>query len=113
MSESGCLFCKIISQEIPSELIYEDEHIVAFRDINPKAKVHVLVCPKKHIDSLAHLEAGDHHAIGHLTLKLKDIAHAQGLEKGFRTIINTGKGGGQEIDHIHYHILGGGRLPGF
>lgn len=110
---SDCIFCKIIDKQIPGDVVYEDDHILAFRDINPKAEVHVLVIPKKHIDSLAHLEAEDHQVVGHLTLKLREIAHQEGLQSGFRTIVNTGRGGGQEVDHIHYHILGGVGLPGF
>lgn len=110
---SACIFCQIVAGEIPCNKVYEDEHILAFHDIAPKAKVHVLVIPKKHITSLAHLSAEDAELMAHLTLMLPKLAQQLGLHDGFRTIINTGKGGGQEVDHIHYHILGGGALPGF
>lgn len=110
---SECLFCKIIAGEIPSDKVYEDEYLYAFKDIYPKAQVHVLVIPKQHIESLAALTDEDAALMGHLTLALPKIAAALGLAEGFRTIINTGRGGGQEVFHLHAHILGGGRLPGF
>lgn len=110
---SECLFCKIIAGEIPSDKVYEDEYLYAFKDIYPKAQVHVLVIPKQHIESLAALTDEDAALMGHLTLVLPKIAAALGLAEGFRTIINTGRGGGQEVFHLHAHILGGGRLPGF
>ncbi len=108
----NCLFCKIIAGTIPSKKVYEDEHIFAFKDIFPKAEVHLLVVPKKHIDSLASTTALDATLLSHLTLKLTEIAKAQQLA-GFRTIINTGAEGGQEVFHLHYHVLGGKNLPGF
>lgn len=110
---ADCLFCKIIAGEIPGDFVYEDEQMVVFRDKFPKASVHLLAVPRKHIASLDALTAEDATLMGHLTLKLKDIAQAVGLEEGYRTIVNTGAGGGQEIFHIHYHILGGDKLPGF
>ncbi len=110
---TDCLFCKIIAGQIPAEKIYEDAHIIAFNDIAPKAPVHVLVIPKRHIVSLADLSDADRGMIADLTLTLPVIAQQCALDDGFRTIINTGPGGGQEIFHLHYHILGGGRLPGF
>ena len=110
---SACVFCQIVAGEIPCNKEYEDKNILAFHDIAPKANMHVLVIPKKHITSLAHLSAEDAELMAHLTLMLPKLAQQLGLHDGFRTIINTGKGGGQEVDHIHYHILGGGALPGF
>jgi histidine triad (HIT) family protein len=110
---SECIFCKIIAGDIPSSKVYEDDIIFAFNDISPKASTHVLVIPKKHIESFDHLEQDDHSLMGYITLKLPEIAKSQGLENGFRTIINTGVGGGQEVGHIHYHILGGNSMPGF
>jgi histidine triad (HIT) family protein len=110
---SDCIFCKIIAGEIPSSKVYEDDRILAFNDITPKASTHILVIPKKHIESLAHLEPADQELMGYITLKLPEIAKSQGLENGFRTIINTGPGGGQEVGHIHFHILGGSSMPGF
>lgn len=110
---TDCLFCKIIAGEIPGDKVYEDEHIVAFRDKFPKASVHLLVVPRKHVESLNGLSADDGELVAHLTLKLSTIAQQAGLTDGFRTIVNTGVGGGQEIFHLHYHILGGQKLPGF
>lgn len=110
---TGCIFCKIIAGEIPSSKVYEDDKIFAFNDINPKASVHVLVIPKHHIDSLDHLDQNQQDLMGYMILKLPEIARSQGLNNGFRTIINTGPGGGQEVGHIHFHILGGSKMPGF
>jgi len=104
--DPNCLFCKIINKKIPAEIIYEDENLLAFKDIHPKAPVHILIIPKKHINSLAHLAEIDLELMGILTLRLKDIAKSQGLNKGFKIMINTGKAGGQEVDHLHYHLLG-------
>jgi histidine triad (HIT) family protein len=95
-----------VAKEIPAKLVFENEHLVAFHDIHPKASVHVLVIPKKHIDNLGALQAEDAELMGHLTLQLTEIAEAQGLKNGFRTMINTGPAGGQEVYHLHYHILG-------
>jgi histidine triad (HIT) family protein len=110
---TDCLFCKIVAGDIPSEKVYEDDLIYAFKDIYPKAEVHVLVIPKAHITSLDDLNEEHNSLIAHMMLKLKDIAKEQGLTTGFRTIINTGPGGGQEVGHLHMHILGGANLPGF
>ena len=104
-----CLFCQIINDTISTKKVYEDEYILAFHDINPKAEVHVLVIPKKHLAHLGECNSHDKNdsiMITHLTLSLNKIATLLGLEKGFRTIINTKSGGGQEIYHLHYHILG-------
>lgn len=104
---SDCIFCKIIAGEIPSKKIYEDDELFAFHDINPMAPVHFMVVPKLHIASLA--EANDNHApiLGKLFAKLGDLAKSQGLTDGFRTIINTGRVGRQEVYHLHVHIVGG------
>ncbi|MBE0439127.1 MAG: histidine triad nucleotide-binding protein [Gammaproteobacteria bacterium] len=110
---TDCIFCKIIAGDIPSSKVYEDDKIFAFKDINPKASVHVLVIPKTHIDSLDHLDHGQQDLMGYMTLKLPEIARSQGLNNGFRTIINTGPDGGQEVGHLHFHILGGSKIPGF
>ena len=109
---SDCIFCKIANQEIPADLLYQDEHIVAFADIAPKAEKHLLVIPRRHIENLNDLTADDEALMGHLMLRLPEIAAAQKLT-GFRTITNTGKEGGQEVFHMHFHILGGSELPGF
>jgi len=103
---SNCLFCKIIAGEIPSTQVYSDEHCVAFKDIHPKAKVHLLVVPRRHIDSLAHLQADDAALVGQVTVSLQHIAAQNGLNNGFRTVINTGRDGGQEVGHLHFHVLG-------
>lgn len=103
---TNCIFCKIINKKIPAEIIYEDENLLSFKDIHPKAPVHLLIITKKHIHSLAHLSDQDLTLMGTLTLKLQDIAKSQGLNHGFKIMINTGKAGGQEVDHVHYHLLG-------
>ena len=110
---TNCLFCKIIAGEIPSEKVFEDDQIYVFKDIYPKADVHLLVIPKQHIESVQHLSAEHESLIAHIILQLPNLARQQGLNDGFRTIINTGPGGGQEIGHLHLHLLGGNNLPGF
>ena len=110
---TDCIFCKIITGDIPSAKVYEDDKIFVFKDINPKAAVHLLVIPKIHLESLDSL-AEEHQAlIGHMMLKLPELAQGQGLNNGFRTIINTGPDGGQEVGHLHIHILGGTGLASF
>jgi len=108
-----CIFCKIIAKDIPSAKVYEDDQIFVFKDINPKAEVHLLVIPKVHLDSLDNLAVEHQALIGHMMLKLPGLAQAQGLNNGFRTIINTGPDGGQEVGHLHMHILGGKGLARF
>ncbi len=102
----NCIFCKIAQLDLPCDKVYEDTDFIVFHDLHPKAPVHVLIVPKRHIQSLAHLEESDHNLMGRLTLLLPKIALMLHLKAGFRTIINTGKGGGQEIFHLHYHLLG-------
>lgn len=102
----NCLFCKIIEREIPSTIVYEDDEIIAFNDINPKADVHLLVIPKQHIPSLLALKPEHSTLIANLILKAKQIAINNGLDGGFKTHINTGKNGGQEVYHLHLHIYG-------
>lgn len=103
---SNCLFCKIIAGQIPSAQVYNDEHCIAFKDIHPKAKVHLLVVPRRHIESFAHLEATDVELMGQMTVSLQQIAAQNGLNNGFRTVINTGAEGGQEVGHLHFHVMG-------
>jgi histidine triad (HIT) family protein len=103
----SCLFCKIVAGEIPSKKVFEDDLTYAFRDINPQAPTHILVVPRKHIESLAESEAADQDLIGYLHLVAARIAASEGLSKGFRTVINTGPDGGQTVDHLHVHLLGG------
>ena len=110
---SDCLFCKIIAGDLPSSKVYEDDQTFVFKDINPAADVHILAIPKKHIKSLDEQTEADQVLLGYMMHKLPELAKSQGLDNGFRTIINTGPGGGQEVDHLHIHLLGGGRLPGF
>jgi len=110
---ADCIFCKIIAGQIPTDFIYQDDKIVVFNDIRPKAKVHLLIVSKEHLPSLLEAKPENSDLLAHMTLSLPKIAKEQGLENGFRTIINTGSGGGQEIDHIHFHLLGGGMLPKF
>jgi len=109
----NCIFCSIAAGEIPATRVFEDEQVVVFRDIQPKASVHLLLIPKKHISSLMELNRGDDALMAHMMALLPELARAEGLEQGFRTIIYTGKGGGQEVFHLHMHLLGGPTLPGF
>lgn len=103
-----CLFCKIIRGEIPSTKVYEDEEILAFKDINPAAPIHILVIPKKHIKSLVELEKEDEILIGKIYTVINKIVKDQGVkEKGYRVIVNCGKDGGQEVGHLHFHLLAG------
>ena len=106
----ACLFCKIIGGEIASKKVFEDDQAYAFWDINPQAPSHVLIVPRKHITSLAHANAEDQELLGHLHLVAAKIAASEGLEKGFRTVINIGPDGGQTVDHLHIHMLGGRAL---
>ncbi len=106
------LFSKIIDGEIPAEFVYEDEHLVVINDIYPKAPVHVLMIPRKPVVNLDDLNPEDEKLIGYMMMKIPEIAADLQLTDGYRTIINTGKGGGQEVFHLHIHILGGGKaLP--
>ena len=107
----NCLFCKIAHGDIPCKKVYEDAEVLAFHDINPVAPVHFMLIPKLHLVSLA--EAEDIHGalLGKMMLLAPRLAKDQGLDNGFRTVINTGKGGGQEIFHFHIHVIGGGHIP--
>lgn len=105
---SDCIFCRIVNKEIGSTIVYEDDQVIAFNDISPKAPVHVLIVPRRHIPSLAHVTPEDEPVLGHMMYVARKIAEEQGiLESGFRTIINTGRHGGQEIYHLHMHLVGG------
>lgn len=104
--EEDCIFCKITKEEIPASIVYEDNEVLAFKDIHPKAPVHILVIPKKHVDSLKELE--DEALIGHMFTVINKIAKEQGIaETGYRVVTNCGKGAGQEVMHLHFHIMGG------
>lgn len=102
------IFGKIIAGEIPTDFVYEDEHCVVIRDLYPKAPVHLLMIPRKPVVNLDDLSEDDKALMGHMMLTIPKVAHQEGLEAGYRTIINTNRGGGQEIFHLHIHILGGG-----
>lgn len=104
---SDCIFCKIAAGTIPAARVYEDEQLIAFKDIAPQRPVHILVIPKKHITSLATVSADDAPLLGQMLAKAHEIALAQGSPAGFRIIINTGEIGQQEVQHLHMHILGG------
>ena len=106
-----CLFCKMVSGEITPDSVYEDDHVLAFRDINPQAPVHILVIPKRHVSTLDDLQADDAELIGRLHLAAAQIARDQGIaEPGYRTLINCNEQGGQVVFHIHLHLLGGRRM---
>jgi histidine triad (HIT) family protein len=102
-----CLFCKIVSGEIPSRKIYEDGDVLAFYDVTPQAPVHALVIPKKHIGDLNMLADGEAALVGHIFLVVRDLAKELGLTEGCRVVLNCGADGGQTVEHLHFHILGG------
>ena len=107
----NCLFCKIINGDIAAKKVYENEHIIAFNDINPKAPVHILVIPKKHIRSINELNSSDINLAGEIILAAKKITKDQGIDsKGFRVVFNTNDDGGQTVYHIHMHIMGGRQM---
>jgi histidine triad (HIT) family protein len=103
-----CLFCKIVSKKIEPDFVYEDEQVIVIKDIHPQAPVHLLLIPKKHIESIAHLEKEDECLVGSLIHQARITAEDYGIaEKGYKLVINTGKEGGQVIPHLHLHLLGG------
>lgn len=104
----NCIFCKIISKEIPASIVYEDDRVLAFKDINPVAPVHVLIIPKKHISNVNDLEDSDASYVGDIHIAAKKIAQELGVaDKGFRLINNCGEGAGQTVFHLHYHLIAG------
>ena len=106
-----CIFCKIIKGEIPSEKVYEDDEVLAFKDINPAAPIYILVVPKKHIESLLKLEDDDYELVGKIQKVINKLAKDLNIEQeGFRVIVNCGKDAGQEVMHLHYHLLAGRKL---
>ena len=108
MSESDCLFCRIVDGEIPAEIVRSDSDVVAFRDINPQAPTHILIIPRKHIPSVSRLEAGDAAIMGKLFLAAKELAREEGIsDTGYRMVVNAGRAAGQTVFHIHLHLLGG------
>jgi len=108
LTNKGCIFCKIINREIPAKIEFENAEIMAFEDIRPQAPVHIMVIPKKHIEKVADLDEKDSALAGRLILTAKDIAHKKGVEtSGYRIVFNCNKDAGQEVFHLHLHLLGG------
>jgi histidine triad (HIT) family protein len=108
----ACIFCRIAKKEISAKIVYEDDDIVAFDDINPKAPVHVLIITKKHIPLVDRIQPGEKGLIGQIFLNAAKIAEEKGIsDTGYRILVNKGKDAGQTIDHLHFHLLGGKKLP--
>ena len=105
-----CIFCKIAAKEVPSEIIYEDEKVLVFKDLEPKAPIHVLVIPKTHISSVMEINEENSEIISHIFKVIKKLSSKLDLQNGFRVINNCGKYGGQTVNHIHFHVLGGQQL---
>ncbi|MBK9327348.1 MAG: histidine triad nucleotide-binding protein [Thiobacillaceae bacterium] len=106
MSEN-CIFCKIVAGEIPCRKIYEDDDVLVFHDIHPAAPVHFMIIPRRHVASLAECDETHRDVLGKILILAPRLAREQGLADGFRTVINTGRGGGQEVFHLHVHVIGG------
>jgi histidine triad (HIT) family protein len=104
---ADCLFCQIAAKQIPAKIVYEDPEIFAFVDIGPQAPTHLLICPRKHIASLQDASAEDTAMLGRIQLIATKLAAERNLQNGFRTVINTGEHGGQSVQHLHLHLLGG------
>lgn len=106
-----CIFCQIVAGKVPSEILYRDEEVIAFRDINPQAPIHLVIIPQRHIPSLAHLSEAESPVIGHMVNIANQLAKREGIfESGYRLVINCGEQGGQLVPHLHMHLLGGQRL---
>ncbi len=106
-----CIFCKIANNEINSSKVYEDDEVLAFRDINPEAPVHILIIPKGHIGSADEIDSGNSAIVGRIFELIPKIAREAGLKNGYRVITNVGEDGGQSVHHMHFHLLGGTKLP--
>lgn len=104
----NCLFCRIVAEQLPADIVYSDEHTLAFRDIHPQAPVHILVVPRRHLASLRELEEPE--LAGHLLFAAAEVARRAGLDQGWRLIANTGDHAGQEVPHLHLHVIGGRKL---
>jgi histidine triad (HIT) family protein len=102
-----CLFCKIVRRDIQAEVVYEDKEVMAFKDINPQAPVHILFIPKEHIETLNDITCGHKDLIGKIMLRIKEEAAERGLGKGYRVVANCGRQAGQEVFHLHFHLIGG------
>ena len=107
---SDCIFCKIISGEIPSSKVYEDEKVLAFKDINPMAPVHVLIIPKVHVEGVDKLTEENAPVVSHIMMVAKQLAEEYHLDNGYRIVSNVGEDGGQTVRHLHFHLLGGKKL---
>ncbi len=108
-----CLFCKIVADEIPATVVYQDDRVVAFRDIQPQAPTHILIVPRAHVEAVANLTESDAALAGHLLLVAGALARAEGVaDSGFRIVSNSGREGGQSVFHLHVHLLGGRQLAG-
>ena len=108
---TDCIFCKIVSGDIPADKIFENDHVIGFRDLNPQAPTHVLVIPKKHISTINDIQAEDRSLVGEMFLAAQKIAANEGLsERGYRTVMNCNEEAGQTVFHIHLHVLGGRRM---
>lgn len=106
-----CIFCAIVAGEIPGDIVYEDDDVVAFKDINPKAPVHVLIVPRRHIRSVNDITDADAELVGHIFVVARKIAEETGIvETGYRIVSNNGPEGGQEVDHLHIHVMGGRQM---
>ena len=109
--ERNCIFCQIVAGKVPSEILHQDEEAIAFLDINPQAPTHLVIIPKRHIPSLAHLSEADSALMGHMVNIANQLAKREGIaEGGYRLVINCGKEGGQLVPHLHMHLIGGRRL---
>ena len=108
MSDSDCIFCRIVRRQAPGDIVYQDEEVTAFRDINPQAPVHILVVPNRHIPAVAALGREDTGLAGRLILTARELAEREGIARaGYRLVFNNGPQGGQSVDHLHLHLLGG------
>ncbi len=108
---SDCIFCKIVSGDIPGDIVYQNDDVLAFRDLNPQAPTHILVIPKRHIATINELQDADAELVGKMYLAAKEIARNEGIdEAGYRTIMNCNAGAGQTVFHIHLHVLGGRQM---
>ncbi len=110
MNNPSCLFCQIVAGQAPADVIYQDEHVVAFRDAHPQAPVHVLVVPRQHVSSLADVGEEQYPLLGAIVAAINRIATERGIaDSGYRVVVNVGRGGGQHVFHLHWHLLGGWR----
>ena len=105
--DANCIFCKIGAKQIPSKIVYEDPDVFAFEDISPQAPTHILICPRKHFESLTHASEEDRALLGKLQLVAAQLARERKLLVGYRTVLNNGEGAGQSVFHLHLHLLGG------